>query len=169
MNNEQEWLSAIAQYHETTGKSNGSIILLPGYQPELCMMLCNHLDMESFDYRAEEMQAFGHQADSVGLDHLDICLQTHSQSNSVFVHNVEALLCVKTKQERRQWLQSFLETDWENPVYISIAVFQDDVPEDHPHVCDFELMRIPREALKTAAKNPARLKYEVAGIKSRVY
>ncbi len=169
MNNEQEWLSAIAQYHQNKGKTNGSIVLLPGYQPELCMMLCNHLEMESFDYRAEEMQAFGHQADSVDLSHLDNCLQTHSRSKGVFVHNVEALLCVKTKQERHQWLQSFLDADWQNPIYITIAVFQDDVPEEHPHVCDLELMRIPREALKTAANNPGQLKYEAAGIKSRVY
>lgn len=169
MNNKQKWLSLITQYHQSAGNKNGNIILLPGYQPELCMMLCNHLDMISFDYRTEEMQAFGHEVDSISLIHLDNCLQTHSQSKGVFVHNVEALLCIKTKNERRQWLQSFLNTDWHNPVYITIAVFQDDVPEEHPHVCDFELMRIPREALKTAAKNPGQLKYEAAGIKSRVF
>ena len=169
MDNKQQWLTAIEQYHNNEGKSNGSIILLPGYQPELCMMLCDHLDMKSYDYRAEEMQAFGHQADSIDLDHLDNCLQTHLQSNGLFVHNVEALLCVKTKQERRDWLQSFLDADWPNPVFITIAVFQDDVPEEHPNVCDFELMRIPRDSLKTAVKITSHLKYEAAGIKSRIY
>lgn len=169
MNKEQEWLTAIEQYYHQEGQSNGNIILLPGYQPELCMMLCNHLNMEFYDYRAEEMQVFGHQADTIDLDHLDKCLQTHSQSQSIFAHNVEALLCVKTKQERRDWLQSFLDHDWSNPIFLSIAVFQDDVPEEHPHVCDFELMHIPRESLKTAAKITNRMRYEINGIKSRIY
>lgn len=169
MSKEQEWLTAIEQYYQQKGNKNGSIVLLPGYQPELCLMLCNHLDMKFYDYRQEEMQFFGHQADTINLDHLDNCLLKQSQSKSIFAHNVEALLCVKTKQERRDWLQSFLAADWPNPVFIAIAVFQDDVQEDHPHVCDFELMRIPRDSLKTAAKITNRMKYDIAGIKSRVY
>lgn len=169
MNKEQEWLTAIAQYYHQKGNTDGSIILLPGYQPELCLMLSNHLNMEFYDYRKEEMQAFGHQADTIDLGHLDQSLRTHSESKAIFSHNVEALLCVKTKQERRDWLQSFLDADWPNPIFLPIAVFQDDVPEDHPRVCDFELMRIPRESLKTAAKIPNRMKYDIDGIKSRVY
>ncbi|MCN4145032.1 MAG: hypothetical protein LC437_08425 [Thiohalomonas sp.] len=169
MTKEQEWLIAIEQYYQQKGNKNGSIVLLPGYQPELCLMLCNHLYMKFYDYRQEEMHFFGHQADTINLDHLDNCLLKQSQSKSIFAHNIEALLCVKTKQERRDWLQSFLAADWPNPVFIAIAVFQDDVQEDHPHVCDFELMRIPRDSLKTAAKITNCMKYDIAGIKSRVY
>lgn len=169
MNKEQEWLTAIEQYYQQEGQVNGSVILLPGYQPELCMMLCNHLNMDFYDYRAEEMQIFGHQADTIDLDHLDQCLQTRSQSQSIFAHNIEALLCVKTKEERRDWLQSFLDSDWPNPVFLSIAVFQDDVPDDHKKVCDLELMHIPRNSLKTAAKISNRMRYDIDGIKSRVY
>lgn len=169
MNKAQEWLTAIEHYYHQEGNTNGSIILLPGYQPELCLMLCNHLNMEFYDYRKEEMQAFGHQADSIGLEHLDQSLRKQCESKAIFSHNVEALLCVKSQQERQDWLQSFLDTEWPNPVFLPIAVFQEDVPADHPRVCDFELMRLPREALKTAAKIPNRMRYEIDGIKSRVY
>lgn len=169
MNKKQEWLTAIDQYYTSSDKANGSIILLPGYQPELCMMLCNHLKMRFYDYRQEEMQVFGHEADTIDLGHLNQCLQTQSQSQSIFAHNIEALLCVKTKQERQDWLLSFLNADWPNPIFLSIAVFQDDVPEDHSHVCDFELMHIPRKSLETAANITSSLKYDIAGIKSRVY
>lgn len=169
MNKEQEWLTAIEHYYHKEGMNNGSIILLPSYQPELCLLLSKHLNMEFYDYRQEEMQFFGHQADTIDLDHLDQCLQTRAQEKQIFAHNIEALLCVKTQQERHEWLQSFLDNDWPNAIFLPIAVFQSDVPEDHPHVCDLELMHIPRESLKTAANIPKSRNHEHAGIKSRVF
>ncbi len=166
MNRKQEWLTAIEQYYRQEGNMGGSIILFPGYQPELCMMLSAHLDMEFFDYRKEEMQAFGHQADSIDLTHLDNALRTHSKTKSIFSHNVEALLCVKTKQERRDWLQSFLDADWPNPIFLPIAIFQDDVPEEHPRVCDFELMKMPKHSLTIASQTENHMKYDLEAMKN---
>ena len=161
MRDNPEWLAIIEQHYEDTGKSGGSIVLFPRYRPDLCVQLAHHLGLRFFDYRAEEMQPLGQEAGSLSLEQLDKSLRTRAQMSGIVSHNVEALLCVKPESERRAWLRSFVDADWPNPIFLPITVFQADAPDEHPRVCDLELLKMPAERLAAAAQTDNRMKYNI--------
>ena len=137
------WLEVVAEHHATRGATGAGIVLFPRYQPELAMRLAEHLGLEFFDLRQDYMQQFGVAADRTSLGALDRELQERAAQTGFVCHNIEALLAVKSEDERRAWLNRFLEASWPSPVVLPITVFQGDVPEDHPGVCDLELFRLP--------------------------
>jgi len=161
MRDNQEWLTAIQQYFDEHGKDGGSIVLFPGYRPDLSTELANQLSLEFFDYREEVMQEFRQAADSIELDDLNKSLHTRAEQSGIVAHNIEALLCVKSESERRSWIQSFLDTDWPNPVFVPIAIYQADVPEDHQRVCDLELLKMPNQTATSTSQPEGRIKYDV--------
>jgi len=156
-----EWLTIIEQHHMDTGRSGGCIVLFPRYRPDLCMLLANHLGLDFFDYRMEEMQQLGADAGSLTLEQLNKSLRTRAEVSGIVSHNVEALLCVKSESERRAWFHEFLGSEWPNPVFLPVTVFQADVPDDHPRVCDLELLKMPPETLVTAVQSDASMKYDI--------
>ena len=158
----RKWLAVVDRHYQMTGKSGGSIVLFPGYRPDLCMQLADHLGLCFYDFRAEEMQQLGQEAGSLTLKQLDKALRTRAEASGIVSHNVEALLCVKPEPERRAWLRSFLDADWPNPIFLPITVFQADVPDEHLRVCDLELLRMPPETLAaSAAQADSRMKYDI--------
>lgn len=161
MRDDQEWLTVIEQHYTDTEKSGGNIVLFPRYRPDLCMQLADHLGLEFYDYRKEEMLQLGQDAGSIRLEQMEKSLRRRTKSSGIVSHNVEALLCVKPESERRAWLQSFLHADWPNPIFLPITVFQAEVADDHQHVCDLELLKMPRETLATAPVSGNRMKYNI--------
>ncbi|MCB1802412.1 MAG: hemerythrin domain-containing protein [Gammaproteobacteria bacterium] len=154
------WLSVVAQHHSATGESGASIVLFPRYQPELSMSLAEHLGLVFFDLRKDYLQQFGVAADRTSLTALDPQLREWAAQSGLVCHNIEALLCVKTEQQRREWLRDFLAQDWPNPVLVPISVFQGDVPEEHPRVCDLELFRLPYLPVRQAGTTTVRYDIE---------
>lgn len=155
---DEDWLAVIAEHHATTGAAGGSIVLLPRYQPELAMRMAEHLGLAFFDLRREFLQQFGVAADRTSLEALDRELQKRAAQSGFVCHNIEALLCVKSEEDRRAWLGAFLDHAWPNPVVLPITVFQGDVDEEHPRVCDLELFKLPYLA---ARRSPKVIRYDI--------
>jgi uncharacterized protein HemY len=161
MSDHQEWLTSIAHYFKTKGKKGGNIVLFPGYRPDLSSELARQLNLEFFDYREEVMQEFRQDADTIGLNQLTETLHARVAKNGIVAHNIEALLCVKSEAERRTWIQSFLDTDWDNPIFVPISIYQADVPEEHQRVCDLELLKMPGRKEPPTSQTNERIKYDV--------
>jgi len=139
---DRNWLKVVEEHFSRQGSQTGSIVLLPGYRPELCVEIAKHLGLEFYDYQKEAMAPLGLKADSINFFELNNTLRDKATNAGIVSHNVEALLSVKPELERRSWLRAFLDTPWPNPVVLPITVFQSDVPMDHKQVCDIELYRI---------------------------
>ncbi len=141
-NGRQNWLLNVLEFYNDAGKKGGSIILLPKFDPGIIEKIANQTGLEFFNYQQEIMQEYGQDADSISLNQLKHDLRNRAKHNGIVAHNVEALLCVKSEQERRDWLQEFLNVDWPNPIFIPITIFQADVPNEHHKICDLELHKI---------------------------
>lgn len=135
------WLAAIENHARGAGKSGGNVVLFGRYDPEVIGNMASHLGLTLFDFQREVMADYGPAAETIGLDRLDEALREKSAGGGILSHNVEALLCVKPEAERQAWVRAFLETDWPNPVYLPITVFQSDVPRAHPRVCSLEVIK----------------------------
>jgi len=140
---DQKWLEVVKQHFDQQRPNTASIVLFPGYRPELCAQMAEHLGLAFYDFQKQAMEPLGLEAESINFFELNNALREQAAaSGGIVSHNVEALLSIKPELERRSWLRSFIDTDWPNPVVLPITVFQGDVPEDHPQVCDIELLRI---------------------------
>lgn len=144
----QQWWAELVAFSKS-GKKNGRIVLLAQYNPELVEEMAQQTGLELFDFQREVMSGYGRNADSIELDVLDKSLQRRAEQAGIVSHNVEALLCVKSKQERAAWLQAFLDADWPNPVLLPISIYQPDVPSNsRGQVLHYET---PRSVVDSAA------------------
>ncbi|WP_020393898.1 hemerythrin domain-containing protein [Thiolinea disciformis] len=140
----QAWLNAVTQHFAQHGLTGGHVVLFPRYQPELMQVLAKHLGLSFVDYQKLVMEPLREQAEFIELSALSETLQHLSSQQGFVCHNVEALLCVKPETERRAWLESFLNTAWPQPIVVPLTIYQAEIPENHPHICDLELIKIPR-------------------------
>lgn len=124
----QKWWAEVVEFAKRPGQKSGRIVLLPQYNPELIEEMARQTGLALFDFQREVMSDYGRNADSIDLDVLDESLRSRAAHGGMISHNVEALLCVKSKQERCAWLQAFLDADWPNPVLLPISIYQPDVP-----------------------------------------
>jgi hemerythrin-like domain-containing protein len=142
----QQWWSEVLEFSKP-GQKNGRVVLLPQYNPELIEEMAQQTGLTLFDFQREIMSGYGRNADTIALDVLDESLRHRAEQGGIVSHNVEALLCVKTKQERCAWLQAFLDADWPNPVILPISIYQADVPSNHPaQVLHYEMSRSVAES-----------------------
>jgi hemerythrin-like domain-containing protein len=154
-----DWLAVAAAHHAASGATGASIVLFPRYQPELAMSLAEHLGLDFFDLREDYLQQFGVAADRRSLAALNDELKARTARSGLVCHNVEALLGVKSPQERAAWFEELLAAPWPNPVVVPVTVFQGDVPEQHPRVCDLELFRLPYLPVRRSRSRP--LRYDI--------
>lgn len=138
------WLAQVDAHFRSAKQGNAHIALLPRYQPELLQRLAEHLGIAFFDYRQEVMSGLRERADTLTLKQMEQTLREQSRQQGLICHNAEALLCVKPEEERRAWLKQFTATDWPHLVIVPLTVFQADAPDDPAHICDLELVRLPR-------------------------
>lgn len=158
-NNEQKWLTDIAEFYRGAGQQGGSIVLFPRFNPELIKKMAELTGLEFFNYQQEVMRNYGQDAGNISLKQLENSLRNRAKHTGIVAHNVEALLCVKSAQERRTWLQEFLDADWPNPIFIPITIYQEDVLEEHHKVCDLELHKMPHNTAITKPIFKNRTKY----------
>ncbi|MDC9715533.1 MAG: hemerythrin domain-containing protein [Gammaproteobacteria bacterium] len=155
----QEWLLDVMEFYNGAGQQGGSIVLFPRFNPELIEQMAGQMGLEFFNYQQEVMEEYGQDADSISLEQLEDSLRSKAKHRGIIAHNVEALLCVKSKQERQTWLQAFLDADWPNPIFIPITIYQADVSNEHHKVCDLELHRMPRNIERAEPIPNNRAKY----------
>jgi hemerythrin-like domain-containing protein len=142
----QKWWAEVVEFSKP-GQKNGRVVLLPQYNPELIEEMAQQTGLALFDFQREVMSNYGRNADAIELDVLDESLRRRAEQGGVISHNVEALLCVKSKQERGAWLQAFLDADWPNPILLPISIYQPDVPDNHPaQVLHYEISRSVAES-----------------------
>lgn len=156
----QDWLSELELFVNTAGRDCGSIVLLPRFNPDLSVQIARCFKLELFDFQKEMMEKYGAEADSIRLVQMENSLRQRAEISGIVAHNVEALLCVKPEQQRRAWLQTFLNTDWPNTILLPIAIYQADAPNDHKNICDLELHRVPKHT-ETGATETNNLKYYI--------
>ena len=145
---DQNWLEVVNDHFKKQDPNAGSIVLFPGYRPELCVEMAERLGLEFYDYQKEAMAPLGAKADSINFFDLNNALREKAASGGIVSHNVEALLSTKPELERRAWLRAFLDMEWPNAVVLPLTVFQSDAPTGHPQVCDIELYRIREGGIK---------------------
>lgn len=162
VNRDDHWLAIVEQHLRDQGRIGGTIVLFPGYRPDLIAALANGLGLAFFDYQKEVMEGLGLAAEAITLEQLDQTLRARAATSGFVCHNIEALLCVKSELERRAWLQAFLDADWPSPVLLPITVYQADVPEEHPGVCDLELLKMPGPQNSGSPHPGERIKYDLA-------
>lgn len=155
------WLSVVQSYHQDLGQQGGSIVLFPHYNPQLSTQLAQGLGLRFFDYQQQVMASHGHEAGGLSLESLESTLRDHAQTSGIVAHNIEALLGVKSETQRRSWFRAFLDQDWPNAIYLPIAVFQGDVPDQHSRVCDLELFRASKQTQHVPVLSNNRDKYAV--------
>lgn len=124
----QAWWAEVVEFANRPGQKRGRIVLLPQFNPELIEEMAQQTGLALFDFQREVMSSYGRSADCIGLGTLDKSLHDRAAQGGIVSHNIEALLCVKSKQERCTWLQAFLDADWPNPVLLPISIYQADVP-----------------------------------------
>jgi len=139
---DKNWLPVVERHFRSQQPQKSSIVLFPGYRPELCVQMAEHLGLKFYDYRKEAMEPLGTKADSINPFELNNTLREQAAESGIVAHNVEALLSVMPELERRAWVRAFLDMQWPNPIVLPLTVFQGDAPVDHPQVCDIELFRI---------------------------
>lgn len=150
----QTWLNAVSEHFKLHGLTGGHVVLFPRYQPDLIERLALHLNLNFFDYQKSVMEPLREQAEFIELSALSDILKQLSTQGGLVCHNIEALLCVKPEAERRAWLAEFLNTAWQHPVIVPLTIFQADVPENHPNICDLELIKIPRTMIQLPSQPP---------------
>ncbi|RTZ59856.1 MAG: hypothetical protein DSZ33_03730 [Gammaproteobacteria bacterium] len=156
---DSEWLSALEQHFEGKDLAGGSIVLFPRYNPDFSRQMAERLELSLFDFQKEVMAELGKKADAMSLQQLTAALRERAAESGIVAHNVEALLCVKPEQERADWLRSFLETEWPNPVVLPIMVFQSDAPREHERICDLELHTMPKQSVAASPEPDSPVEY----------
>jgi len=146
MSEHTEWLETFkASYDQHQGKG-GFQVLFPEYRPDMTRALAHDLGLEFYDYRLKKMISLGWEAGNISLESLTQTLQEESTHVGLVVHNVEALLAVKSEDERKQWLNEFLTFDWSNPIVLPLAIYQAETDPDNPRVCDLKITEFPKES-----------------------
>jgi hypothetical protein len=133
--------------------------LLARYQPEAVQSMAAHLGLRFFDFQQEVMRDLGTQAEAIDFAALDAYLTAAARQGGIMCHNIEALLCVKPDDERRAWLRHFTANTWPHPVLLPLTLYQADAPESEAHVCDLELVTIPRTTTAAQPVSDHRAKY----------
>lgn len=138
----EEWAEPLAAHLHCLGPHGGGIVLLARYQPETVQAMAKHLGLRFFDFQQEIMRDLGTEAEAIDFTVLDGYLTAAARQGGILCHNIEALLCVKTEDERRVWLRHFAASPWPHPVLLPLALYQADAPESPDAVCDLKLVTI---------------------------
>jgi len=140
------FLELVSQCIENNQKS-GAIVLLSEYRPDIAQMIAHHLKLKFYDYREKELLPLGWGAAEVTLDQLDEALFNASSQGPILAFNIEALLALKTENERREWLVRFLQHSWPNQIVIPITIHLNDIPNRNQQVCDLLSTVLPEQNL----------------------
>ena len=141
------WIRPIADLIERNQARGGFFVIFPEYRPDQFLALAKHLGLAYFDYRDEVMSEFGWDADRLSLDDLDTTLRDQAVAKGTLVSNVEALLATKSADERKQWIQRFIDGSWGRAIIIPIVINAPQVPETHQRVYRIAEKTLPEQTL----------------------
>jgi len=146
MSEHTDWIDTFKETYIKAQEKGGYQVLFPEYRPDMTRALAFELGLEFYDYRLEKMLSKGWEAGKITLESLTETLIEESENIGLVVHNVESLLATKPEEERKQWLSDFLNHDWQNPIIIPLAIYQNETNLENPRVCDLNIEEFPKES-----------------------
>jgi hypothetical protein len=141
------WTDSVINFVNSIGAQGGILLGLPEYRPDLAKAVANRLDLDFYDYRAEEMSRLGSEAGKLSLGALNETLQRRSNERGTLVFNVEALLATKSPAERRAWLERFVRTGWTNLVIVPLTLYAEDASDVTMRILRFAPEELPAQSL----------------------
>ena len=138
-----DWMAPVERVLEAVAWRGGAIVWLPEYRPELPEAIAEHFGLAFRDFRRERMAPLGWQATRLGLADLDAFLAEAGRCGPALVHNVEALLATRRREERVGWFTQFLARRREHAVLIPVVLFGDEVAADGRRVVRLDPAAIP--------------------------
>lgn len=118
-----KWLDQVSDFVRSMGARGGALLVLPEYRPDLAKAVAHRLELDFYDFRAEDMVPKGTQAAAIDLDALNSVLLQRSVDGGALVFNVESLLTTKTSEQRRAWIEGFVRTDWPGLLLVPMTLF----------------------------------------------
>ncbi len=121
-----DWTVPIASAIRIYG-AGGYLVRFDVYRPDLVQGLAQCLGMAFVDFRAAIMALQGVKANRLSLDSI-IETALAGDWGGVVLHNVEALLSVKTAAERQAWLNAFIARAWAKTIVVPLALYGEAAP-----------------------------------------
>lgn len=118
-----KWLDQVSDFVSSMGARGGALLVLPEYRPDLAKAVAHRVELEFYDFRAEDMAPKGTQAAAIDLAALNSVLRQRSVDGGALVFNVESLLTTKTPEQRRAWIEGFVRTDWPGLLLVPMTLF----------------------------------------------
>ena len=129
------------------------MLTFPAYRPDLARGVAHRLDLNFYDYRAEEMIKRGFETGKLTLDALNHSLRGLATNAGTVVFNVEALLATKPPEERRAWLQGFVRSDWPNLLVLPLTLFVDETHDITSRILRFRSEDLPPQGVVSRLLN----------------
>ncbi|MEA3274723.1 MAG: hypothetical protein U9Q81_05395 [Pseudomonadota bacterium] len=142
-----DWTDTVADFVAATGARGGLLLVFPEYRPDLAKAAAHRLGLRFFDYRAQEMSPLGTKAGSISLTSLDETLNDLARGGGALAFNVEALLATKEPEERRDWIERFVRTDWPSLIVLPITLFAEDTNALTSRILRFQEEDLPDQGL----------------------
>ena len=142
-----EWLKKVDEFYQNLPKNKAAFLLFRRFEPRWSIDLSRHLELDYFNFQREVMAQYQEQADQLALDDMTMAVRELAEARGFVFFHAEALLCVKSEEQRRAWFEQVLELTLDHPMLIPLSLYQEEVPETYPlQICDLELEKLPRYA-----------------------
>lgn len=139
---DRTWARPVAAAVQAEGPGP-RFVILPGYRPDVVEELATVLGLEFVDFRALEMAPLGWQASKLPLFALYEVIANIGRG--LVLHNAEALLSTKDRDERMRWFENFAATQWSHVVVLPLALYGEELPPGCPHVVRLKAEDLPGE------------------------
>lgn len=140
------WLTAIEACLDTHDRRGGFIAALTRYHPALVEEMARALGLAYVDFRAVRLKPLGWEAARLPLTAIDEEIANCIAPSGLVLQNAEALLATKPVEERRVFLETFVEMPHDLPVIIPIATLESDLPAS-PRVIEIDAREMPEDSL----------------------
>lgn len=139
------WLAKVDAFFQQMPKNKAAFVLLPRFEPRWSIELARHLELDFFNFQREVMAQYQERADQLALEDMSMAIRELAEARGFVFFHTEALLCVKSAAERKQWFEQVLQLTIDHPMLIPLSLYQEEVPENYPaQICDLELEKLPR-------------------------
>lgn len=152
------WLAPVAAAIEKQGGNGAFLVLFETYRPDLVRAMAHALVMDFIDFREKYLRPLGAGASGVPLARInEVIAKSHQEqadldaceykTRGVVLHNVEALLATRGRDERVAWMAEFVNMPVPIPVLVPLAVFADEAAQANPRVTRIDTSCVPQEKL----------------------
>jgi len=152
------WLAPMVSALERQNNNGAFLVLFDIYRPDLVRAMAHALSMHFIDFRKQYLLPLGREAARMPLARIDeVIAETYQESSGlgacehkpkgIVLHNVEALLATRGRDERGRWMARFIAEPVPVPVLVPLAVFADEAPQAGDHVTRIDASGVPQEKL----------------------